>query len=95
MRYIEAPTIYRGNGRSLFLAGGITGCPDWQSKLIDLLKNEDVVILNPRRKDFPINDPKAIEKQIVWEYNHLKKANAISFWFPKESICPIALVASA
>lgn len=93
MKYIECPGIYKGNKKekSLFLAGGITGCLDWQSELVGLLKNEDLTLLNPRRKNFPINDPNANEAQIKWEYNHLKKATAVSFWFPKETLCPITL----
>jgi hypothetical protein len=91
MKCIEVPTIYKGDKRSVFLAGGITGCPDWQSKLINLLRNEDIVIFNPRRKNFPIHDPTAAEEQIKWEYKYLRRANAVAFWFPKESVCPIAL----
>jgi len=91
MKYIEAPTEYQGKEKSLFLAGGITNCPDWQAELTDLLKNEDVVLLNPRRANFPIHDPDAAQEQIEWEYRHLRKADAISFWFPKETMCPIVL----
>lgn len=91
MEYIEAPTVYKGNKRSLFLAGGITNCPDWQSELTDLLKDKNITLLNPRRANFPIHDPNAAEEQIAWEYKHLRKADAISFWFPKETICPIVL----
>lgn len=91
MKYIECPEIYKGNERSLFLAGGITNCSNWQSELVDLLKDEDLVLLNPRRKNFPINDPNATKEQITWEYNHLAKANAVSFWFSKETLCPITL----
>ncbi len=29
--------------------------------------------------------------QIEWENIYLKSANIISFWFPKESLCPITL----
>ena len=29
MRYVEAPLRYDGPGPSLFLAGGVSGCPDW------------------------------------------------------------------
>lgn len=50
-----------------------------------------MALLNPRRSDFPINDPSAAIDQIKWEYDHLRKATAILFWFPEESICPIAL----
>ncbi|MFH1173550.1 MAG: nucleoside 2-deoxyribosyltransferase domain-containing protein [archaeon] len=90
MHYIEAPQAYTGNEKSIFLAGGITNCPDWQHELTALLKDEALVILNPRRKTFHEN-PNAAREQIIWEYKHLRKATAISFWFPKEAICPIAL----
>jgi hypothetical protein len=30
--YIEAPEEFEGDGPSLFLAGGITACLDWQSE---------------------------------------------------------------
>ncbi|MBU1199703.1 MAG: nucleoside 2-deoxyribosyltransferase domain-containing protein [Nanoarchaeota archaeon] len=91
MKYVEAPAIYMGNEKSIFLAGGITNCPDWQSELTDLLQNEEIVLLNPRRRNFPINDPSAAREQIIWEFNHLEKADGISFWFPKETLCPITL----
>ena len=61
------------------------------SSIVDSLKNFDITLLNPRRNKFPINDPNASKEQISWEYNHLRTADTILFWFPKESICPIAL----
>lgn len=78
---------------SIFLAGGITGTKSWQTILIDLLKNnsDKLVIFNPRRRNFPINDPSAAEAQIKWEYKYLRKVDIISFWFPKETLCPITL----
>lgn len=94
MIYIESPKEYVKNGGefSLFLAGGITGCPDWQSDMKGRLSGIDgLVLLNPRRKDFPIGDPGAALAQITWEFEHLRKATAISFWFPKETLCPIVL----
>ncbi|MFH1511239.1 MAG: nucleoside 2-deoxyribosyltransferase domain-containing protein [Candidatus Woesearchaeota archaeon] len=91
MRYIEAPTTYSGTEKSLFLGGGITGCPNWQASLCSLLRDEDIVLLNPRRAKFPIEDKNAKKDQILWEFEHLRKAYAISFWFPRESVCPIAL----
>lgn len=91
MRYIEALTKYYGNDLSLFMGGGITGCDDWQSELATKLKNEDLVLLNPRRKNFPMDDPEASKEQIEWEHYHLGKSNAVSFWFPKETLCPITL----
>jgi len=49
------------------------------------------ILFNPRRADFPIHDPTAAQKQITWEYEHLRIASTILFWFPKETLCPIVL----
>ncbi len=95
MHYIEAPgetnrvdlTFYL----SLFLAGGITGCPDWQKEAVEELKDCDIVVFNPRRANFPIGNSNAAKRQIAWEYDKLKRSDLISFWFPKETICPIVL----
>ena len=61
MKYIEVPEVYKGDEKSLFLAGGISNCPNWQKELVDLLKNKEIVLLNPLRKKFP-KDLKAMEK---------------------------------
>lgn len=92
MLYFEAPDTYFGWFKNkVFLAGGITGCPDWQQELTKSLSDTDLVLFNPRRQDFPINDPSAAEAQIKWEFNHLRIADAIAFWFPSQTLCPIAL----
>jgi hypothetical protein len=92
MRYVEALTEYEpGPLPSVFLGGGITGCPDWQQEMVTLLKDLSVAILNPRRANFPIADPTAAPRQIEWEFRHLRKADAILFWFPRETLCPISL----
>lgn len=100
MIYYESPKEYKpdsySNGKfknipSLFLAGGITDCPDWQKEMTKKLNNTDIIILNPRRENFDINEKDAAKKQIAWEYRHLRYASAISFWFPKETLCPIVL----
>ncbi|HKA88060.1 MAG TPA: nucleoside 2-deoxyribosyltransferase domain-containing protein [Haliangiales bacterium] len=77
----------------IFLAGGITGCPDWQSEMIRLLDplHPQWLVLNPRREQFPIDDPDAAFAQIAWEHRALRAARAIIFWFPRETVCPIAL----
>jgi hypothetical protein len=93
MRYVEAPEIYDPAtlGNSVFLAGGITGCPDWQQEMVRRLKHTTLALLNPRRADFPIGDPNAAATQIAWEHNALRDAKSILFWFPQETICPIVL----
>ena len=104
MKYVEAfslehPAYYRsgplGNIQpgeiSLFLGGGITGCRDWQAEIVEKLKDTDLVLLNPRRKHWPMNDPSASKNQIEWEYEHLQTASMIMFWFSPETLCPITL----
>lgn len=91
MKYIECPNIYEGDKKSLFLAGGISNCSNWQSELVKMLEDTDLILLNPRRKFFPTDKQNIEKEQIIWEYNHLKKASAVSFWFPKETLCPITL----
>ena len=90
MRYVEAPTEYAGDNPSVFLAGGITGCGDWQREMAELLAGSDLVVLNPRRRNFPIDDPTAAEEQTRWEFRHLRRATARLFWFPPATLCPIA-----
>ena len=89
--YVEAPNEYDGPGPSVFLAGGITGTFDWQADIVARLADLPLMLLNPRRRNFPIDDPSAARGQIEWEYRHLRRASAVLFWFPSETLCPIAL----
>jgi hypothetical protein len=90
--YVEAPDDYTGPLPVVFLAGGITGCPDWQREAVDELADVSAAVCNPRRADFPIDDPAAAPAQIEWEYRHLARAAVVLFWFPAgESPQPIAL----
>jgi hypothetical protein len=93
MKVVESPNTYSPDpeARRLYLAGGITKCPDWQQEMIHLLAQTDLVIFNPRRRHFPIEDPSAAEEQIRWEHHPLRFASDIQFWFPCETLCPIAL----
>ena len=92
MRYIEAPESWDGlGGPGLFMAGGITRCPDWQQEIRRLLQDVPYTLLNPRQPDFPIDDPGAAEAQIRWEYDHFQMAAGALFWFSKETLCPIVL----
>jgi hypothetical protein len=91
MQYIEAPNNVGTSLKKLFLAGSITGAPDWQKEIIDKIKNLDIAIYNPRRANFPIDNPDAALEQITWERKYLNKADLISFWFSKETMAPIVL----
>ena len=91
MQYIEALAPYNGHEKSVFLAGGISNCIDWQAEVTSMLADANLVLLNPRRSNFPIYNPAESEVQIKWEFDHLRKASAILFWFPSETLCPITL----
>lgn len=76
----------------LFLAGGITNCPDWQADAIKMLDDgSDIVVANPRRDRLLDHEGEDAAYQIRWEYEFLRRARMILFWFPKESVCPITL----
>jgi len=93
MLYIECPKVLADvidSKHRVFLAGGITGCPDWQSLVVQKLKDlSNLTVFNPRRElfDFSID----CREQITWEFDCMQQSNVIFFYFPKESICPIAL----
>lgn len=97
MTVITAPTLdfdKESDYPFIFLAGGISYCPDWQQYIIDKLNASKInaTILNPRRKDFNIADRNISIQQIEWEYTMLQEhSEIILFWFPEETLCPIAL----
>jgi len=82
MEVITAPELlYEIPKKSVFLAGGITDCPWWQDDVIAMLANYEGTIYNPRRRDFPMDDPHAADEQITWEFKALNEANIFSMWF--------------
>lgn len=92
MRIITAVEEYQTaeDEVKVFLAGGITNCPDWQKEVIDNLKKYDakypgeldkLVVFNPRRPNFPIGDPNASREQITWEFNALNEMDIFSMFF--------------
>jgi Nucleoside 2-deoxyribosyltransferase like len=99
MRIITAPQPFirtKIQESSVFLAGGISNCPNWQEILISHIKfafsgKDNLVILNPRRDDFDVSKKEETTKQIKWEHEALEQAGTILFWFPKDTLCPITL----
>ena len=87
--------------KSIFLAGGITGCVNWQFDIIWELNNLNdsglfnlggLVIFNPRRDNFDIRDETSTIEQIRWEHKALEKCDICSFFFPaSDSVQPITL----
>ena len=107
MKIVTAPEQYFPDNKDVlcFLAGGINKCKDWQQKVIETLKKyehedpysfrhtpDNLVILNPRRENFPIDNPDAAKEQIVWESNWLNKCDIFSMYFCEgESDQPICM----
>ncbi|MGX6602409.1 nucleoside 2-deoxyribosyltransferase domain-containing protein [Micromonosporaceae bacterium Da 78-11] len=85
----DRPRSVRGPG--IFLAGGISDVGDWQRAAIGRLEPVWPVVYNPRRVDFPMRDDAEGVRQINWEYDHLRLADAILFWFSFETLQPIVL----
>jgi hypothetical protein len=89
MIVITAPHLYipKYDDVTVFLAGGITGCRDWQKETIEHLRkfvgrdDTQVVVYNPRQEDFDINNPAATIDQITWEYQYLNQVDIFSMYF--------------
>lgn len=74
----------------IFMAGGITGCPDWRRTVVNELREvPNLVLVNPRRDGWDLT--KSSEEQIQWEFYHLHNSDYTYFWFPKEGKCAITL----
>jgi hypothetical protein len=97
LEIVTAPNETKSEDISVFIAGGISNCYDWQSEYIlnfkkmNIFGDKNIIMFNPRRYDFDITNKVMEEEQIRWEFNKLHKADIISFWFPKETVCPITL----
>lgn len=78
---IIAPSIERPIYKSVFLAGGITNCKEWQKEVIKELEFDDISIFNPRQEHFDITDKSASYKQIAWEFERLEEMSVFSIYF--------------
>ena len=69
----------------IFLAGGIQKCDEWQQKIIDMFNQYDfkqnIYLINPRRENFPIDDPNASFEQIEWEFEMLEQCDLFTILF--------------
>lgn len=89
MIVITSPHLYipKHDDITVFLAGGITGCRDWQQQVINdlfrMISKDDsqVVIYNPRRKKFNVNDQDMVEDQTTWEFQYLNDVDIFSMYF--------------
>ncbi len=102
-KVIYAPKyeVARGDGVKckFFLAGSIEQgkAEEWQQEVIDLLREKNVIIYNPRRLDW--NDKLEQDKdnanfyeQVNWELDHIEKADIVLMYFDPASKSPISLL---
>jgi hypothetical protein len=93
-KYIEAPVDYEWevlDGPVVYVAGGITGADDWQHHYAvpRLLGSPyPVVVVNPRRHEFNVDDDAMHAEQVVWEYRHLnlEQNTVVMVWFPDSRV---------
>jgi hypothetical protein len=93
--YQEVPE----NTVSVFLAGSIEmgTAEDWQSKVQEQLKYNDIVIFNPRRDDWDSSwvqqqsNPQ-FNHQVNWEMDKLEDADIIFMYLSPETKSPISLL---
>lgn len=81
--------------RSVFLAGGISNCADWQEDVAIRIAAEvdNCIVYNPRRVDFDMSAYEDVSRlQINWEWHALRLSTVNLFWFPAETLCPITLL---
>lgn len=78
---------------AIFMAGGITGCPNWQNEIATdpRYKDSKIFLINPRRDSFDCSKAESSQEQINWEYRHLQLSDKVFVWFPKEGACAITL----
>src|SRR5215212_3847694 len=99
MAKIIKPPSPLQNGFSVFLAGSIelenTG--NWQTFSEDKLSGTDILILNPRRKNWDPSwlqsqtDPK-FREQVEWKLSELEQANIIAMYFEPGTKSPVSLL---
>ena len=66
----------------IFLAGGVTYSPDWQKEALKMLAGTDLIVANPRRDELISAVGDTARRQIIWEFENLKSAKVVLFWFP-------------
>ena len=98
---IKAPHDYAeyADKKSVFLAGSIEmgKAERWQDAVVDALKDEDILILNPRRSDWNAKWDQSIDnpqfrEQVEWELKALERADQILMYFAPDTMAPITLL---
>jgi hypothetical protein len=98
---IQSPNEFKKKAgyTSVFLAGSIEmgEAEDWQKEIIDSLKNEDIIFLNPRRDDWDssweqVKTDKNFKEQVTWELTALEFADYIALYIDPKTQARITLL---
>ena len=81
IQVITAPSIETPKFTSVFLAGGITNCKEWQKEVIEELEFSAISVYNPRQEHFDVSDKNASYNQILWEFERLEKMDIFSMYY--------------
>ena len=83
----------------LFLAGSIDSgmAEDWQSPVVDRLRDLVVVVFNPRRGAWTPgtsleSEPEELRRQINWELDAIERSDLMAFYFATGTKSPISLL---
>ena len=97
--HCKPPQLYTLTPR-IFLAGSIEmgRAEPWQDRLANELVDQDVILFNPRREDWDsswVQDPTPgtkFHEQVMWELDHINKADCVIFYFDPNTQSPITLL---
>lgn len=98
---IQSPKEFKKKAgyTSVFLAGSIEmgEAEDWQKEIIDSLKDENVLFLNPRRDDWDSTwkqekTDKNFKEQVTWELTALEFADYIALYIDPNTQARITLL---
>jgi len=87
------------SNKSVFLAGTIEmgKSIDWQREIVELLKDEDIIVLNPRRDDWDSSWVQSIEnpqfkEQVEWELYGIENVTKVIMCFMPNTLSPISML---
>jgi len=93
------PYITKEDKYIIFVGGSIenNAAVNWQARFIRAFKDDDVLILNPRRKEWDsswkaVASNKQFRKQVEWELFGLEACNAAIMYFDPATKSPISLL---
>ena len=89
--HIQAPDEYTLDAPSIFLAGGTSDKDPWQFRMVSLLADSGLAVVNPLLHPYPASGSREEAEQIDWEARHFRKATAVLFWFTPQTLCPVSL----